>query len=148
VRRLDVVQVVGARPQRPLDTDPGRGQMGSVQVRGPALECLAAVLLLVRPVGQAHVRLPGHLALRQRKHRSPLPDSSAPLRRLPRGASLLGPLPLALLLLALPIVRPPVLRPSPSTNSISSPLADPLLRLAPALRCACMRRRSRSGTPP
>src|SRR5439155_17299108 len=104
VRRLQSVQVIGPRVQRTLDGDPRRRRMGPVQVRGAAVERLASVLLLVRPFGQADVRLPGDPPLLQREHRAPL------LRRLPGLRPLLG-LPLvALVLLALAVPRPANLR--------------------------------------
>src|SRR3972149_1428231 len=53
------VEIEGPGPEVALDADPGRGRMGPVELRRPALEGVAAMLLLVGPCGQAHLGLAG-----------------------------------------------------------------------------------------
>jgi hypothetical protein len=68
VRRLEAVQVVGGRAERPLDPDPRRRRMRPVKVRGTAGERLSSVLLFIGAVGEADVGLARDLALREREH--------------------------------------------------------------------------------
>jgi hypothetical protein len=79
VGRGQLVPVEGPGAQRALDLDPGGRRGGPVQVRGPAGERLAAVLLLDGALGQVDVGLPGGQALALRDH--PLAPFGARLLR-------------------------------------------------------------------
>src|SRR5204863_9643208 len=103
------------------------------------------------PVRQAYVRLPRDLPLRQREHGSPFRSfaESDPalllLGRLALRPSLLRLPLLPVLLLALAVVRPPDLGPITTSHADLLPTSR-LPRPGRAPRCACRRRRSRSGT--
>src|SRR5205823_3027070 len=113
--------------ERPLDGDPGGRRVRPVQVRGAAVEGLAAVFLLERPFRQADVGLLRDPPLLQREHRAPLLTKPSWLCLAPRPAACrarascaYGPSPSE--------SSPCRLYPSISNSSSSSPLASSALR--------------------